>query len=100
MNELVHNLNYNKAVGANNVSNEMYCSSEKFINVLIHLIEVIINKAKTHILFNISIIKPLIKSDDKPNNDLNNLRPLAISDTIPNLVESALHLQIKKTARR
>ena len=95
---LPNNLNNGKAVGSNNVSNEMlrYCNSDKFRLVIIKLLELMINKAIAPIIFNLSILKPLIKCSTKPNNLLNNLRPLAISDTMPNLLESSLQLQLKK----
>ena len=37
--------------------------------------------------FNTSFIKPIIKVNKKPNSDLTNLRPIAISNTLAQLFE-------------
>lgn len=41
-------------------------------------------------VFNLSCIKPIIKDDKKPTDDINNIRPLAVSDCIANLFELVL----------
>lgn len=40
--------------------------------------------------FNIAIIKPLVKDDKKSNSDINNIRPISVSDTITNIYESLI----------
>ncbi|CAF0805401.1 unnamed protein product [Brachionus calyciflorus] len=47
-------------------------------------------------LFNISVIKPLLKDSKKSNDDLNNLRPVAISDVFANIYESILLQELEK----
>jgi len=47
-------------------------------------------------LFNISILKPLIKDETKGNNNINNLRPLSISDIYTNVFEKLILYEVKK----
>ncbi|CAF1011374.1 unnamed protein product, partial [Brachionus calyciflorus] len=90
--KLIKNLPNNKAVGISDVSYEMvkYANNQKLNGHLRAIFEAIINFQTMPYLFNISIIKPLIKDPKKPNNDITNLRPVAISDCLSNLFESIL----------
>ena len=45
--------------------------------------------------FNISIIKTIIKDKSKPLNDISNLRPVAVSDTLSNLYENIVLEKLK-----
>ena len=40
--------------------------------------------------FNVSLLKPILKSDSKPNDDFSNTRLVAISDAIQNLFERVM----------
>ncbi|CAF0958952.1 unnamed protein product [Brachionus calyciflorus] len=42
------------------------------------------------LLFNLSIIKPILKCKTKPNTDIDNIRPIAVSECLPNLYETIL----------
>ena len=46
--------------------------------------------------FNLSVIKPIIKDEKKESNDLSNIRPIAISDSLANLYERIILKEIKK----
>ena len=84
---LVENLPNGKSSGLSGVTYEMlkYSSSKHIFEYLTLLFEKMIQYQQVPYLFNISILKPIIKDTKKPNNDLNNLRPVAISDAISNL---------------
>jgi len=95
---LVNNLKNGKSTGFSGVSNEMmkngWCKT--ISNVLKELFEWMINTGTIPHLFNISILKPLIKDESKGNNNLNNLRPLSISDIYTNLFEKIILLEVQK----
>jgi len=46
--------------------------------------------------FNVSVLKPIIKNDKNPNDDISNTRPVAIS-SIQNLFERVLLMELNKT---
>lgn len=66
-----------------------------FNETLRYLFEWMINTANIPKLFNISILKPLIKDTTKGYNDVNNLRPLSISDAYTNIFEKLLLNELK-----
>lgn len=73
-----------------------YSSSKHIFEYLTLLFEKMIQYQQVPYLFNISILKPIIKDTNKPNNDLNNLRPVAISDAISNLYEAVLLRELER----
>lgn len=93
----ISNLSCGKSVGFSEVSNEMlkYSKSDQLIEYIKTIFEKMINHQVAPYLFNISILKPIIKDTTKANNDINNLRPLAISNVISNLYEALLLDQIE-----
>lgn len=60
------------------------------------IFEKIIRFKQIPYLFNVSIIKPLVKDSKKSNSDANNLRPVAISDSISNIFEAILLYELDK----
>ena len=50
----------------------------------------------TPFFFNIGIIKPLVKDTNKESYDLNNLRPITISDTLANVYENYMLSEIEE----
>ncbi|CAF1085401.1 unnamed protein product [Brachionus calyciflorus] len=67
-----------------------YAGNLKLYDQLRSIFEIIIQSQVTPYLFNVSIIKLLLKDPKKSNTDLSNQRPIAISDSISNLFESVL----------
>jgi len=96
---LINELKCGKSIGLRGVSNEMlkYCSSAKLVPVIARFYDCIINEQVLPIGFNVSVIKPILKSENKPNNDISNTRPVAISDAIQNLYERLLLWKLNKT---
>lgn len=86
-----------KATGFSCVSNEMmkngWCSIISM--VLKQIFEWMINTGSIPHLFNISILKPLIKDPTKGNDNLNNLRPLSISDIYTNVFEKLILTEVQ-----
>lgn len=76
-----------------------YCPSSKLIPLLARLYYFMINEQMQPEGFNVSIIKPLIKNDKKPNDDIGNTRPVAISDCLQNLFEKILLYEVIKGHR-
>ncbi len=78
-----------KAIGHRNVSNEMfkYANGDELSGVLKIMFETMINDGIVPNRLNISVIKPLIKDGKKSKSDINNVRPISISDTICTILE-------------
>ena len=87
-----------KAIGLRGVSYEMlkYGTTNSFIKFMTKFFNCIISDQIIPDVFNLSILKPIIKSNDKTSNDVNNLRPLAMSDAIANCFERIILNQIKQ----
>jgi hypothetical protein len=85
-------LKNNKAAGPSKLSNEAfkYITCAFIIWVIKYIFEQIINTGQMSELFNTGLITLLIKDSKKPNNDLGNLRPIMLSDTLANLFEKLI----------
>jgi hypothetical protein len=105
-------LSNNKAIGITGLSNEMLkyglvpnesTEEEKENDLLIESLSIIYKSmiCNQHVppLFNVSIIKPLVKDITKDTDSIGNLRGIAISDTIQNLYESVLEDAIRDEIR-
>ena len=94
---IIKNLKNGKAVGFSGVSNEMLKhGNTKVINATItYLMKWMINSATIPKLFNISILKPLIKDPSKGSNQLSNLRPLSISDLYTHIFEKLILIEVR-----
>ncbi|CAF1136071.1 unnamed protein product, partial [Brachionus calyciflorus] len=94
----ITSLRNGKSVGFGCVSNEMvkYTCSNDLVVILKTVFEKMINFQVVPYLFNISVLKPLVKCSKKSNKDINNLRPVSISDVITNLYEKILLNNIEK----
>ena len=79
----------NKTVGLRGVSNEMlkYCPSSMLASLIAEMFDCIVNEQIQPTAFNVSILKPIIKDEKQPNDQISNTRPVAISDSIQNLFE-------------
>jgi hypothetical protein len=93
---LISELKGGKAIGLRGVSNEMVknCPSSRFVPTLTRFFDCMINEQVLPIGINVSILKPILKSVNKPNDDISNTRPVAISDAIQNLYERLLLWEI------
>lgn len=67
-----------------------YCPSPKLASTIAKFFDNIINEQIQPLAFNVSILKPIIKDDNKPSGQISNTRPVAISDVIQNLFERVL----------
>ena len=96
--KMLNNLSLGKAVGIRGLSHEMlkYNGSETLTNVIAKLFDAMINFHVSPEIFNVAIIKPIIKDENKANDDINNIRPVAISDALANLYENLLLDRVKK----
>lgn len=95
---IINDLPNGKSARFREVTNEMfqYGMSKTLVNVTKNLLEKIIMFGKTPKFFNIGIIKPIIKDDQKSCNYLNNIRPITISDTISNIYEKVILAEREK----
>lgn len=100
--ETIGDLKNGNATSIRNVTNEMlkYCASQQLVHVLRRLFEIIVNEQVQPLGFNMSILKPIIKCDTKPSDDINNTRPFAISDCIQNFFEKILLSKINDKHRQ
>ncbi|CAF1005022.1 unnamed protein product, partial [Brachionus calyciflorus] len=95
---IINKLENNKSYGYAKVTNEMFKfgSHGKLLNLIALIFETIINHNVMPKNFNIGIVKLLVKDVKKDNSDINNLRPLTISDTLTNIFEKLLLKEILK----
>ena len=92
---IIKNLKNGKAVGFSGVSNEMLKNGNTSVinSTITYLMEWMLSTATIPKLFNISILKPLIKDQTKGSNQLSNLRPLSISDLSISIFSSKFEFQ-------
>jgi hypothetical protein len=97
--EIVNKLSNGKKAGFSGTTYEMfkYSENEKHISMLTLLLKIMIKEGVIPHLFNIAIVNPLIKDQDKGGRILTNLRPISISDAIPNIYESILLSRINRS---
>ncbi|CAF0747706.1 unnamed protein product [Brachionus calyciflorus] len=96
---IIKNLSSNKAAGYNKITNEMfkYGISEKLVDILKLVYESLINYNINLKEFNIGLVKLLVKDKSKDPSDINNLRPLTISDTITIIFEKVILSEIRNS---
>lgn len=88
---IIKGLKNNKSVGFSEVSNEMYKYGGETALLCVKLIlEKIFQFGKMPHLFNIVKILPIIKEENEDNGDINNIRPITISDTMSNIFEKVI----------
>ena len=95
--KIIKEISNGKSKGFAGAQPEMYkyAYSDELIDIISSIIEIMIRYTITPYLFNVGIIKPLVKDENKGGNDLNNLRPITISDTFANIYEKYMLLEIE-----
>jgi hypothetical protein len=106
--EKIKSLSNNKAIGLSGLSNEMLKNgisnstntqedqaNDPLVSSVATLFKSMIINQYVPNFFNFSIIKPLVKDANKDTDNINNLRGIAISDTLQNLYEAVLEDTIK-----
>ena len=88
-----------KAAGPNGITNEAfrYISLPYIILIIKFIIDYLLNTGKILRELNTGCIKPLIKDFKKSKKDLNNLRPIMLSDALTNFIEKVLLKMIERT---
>lgn len=86
----------NKGKGESGVTNEMlkYATNTSMVYVIHWLINTIITIGVIPDKLNLSIIKPLVKDENKSTMDMNNIRPISLSETLANVFEKVLLTEI------
>lgn len=69
--------------------------NQRIVIFLTIILNKIIESAKVPKDFNTAIIKPIIKDNSKSTNTSTNLRPVAVSDTNPNIFEKVCDVEVK-----
>lgn len=89
---MISELSCGKSVGLRGISHEMlkYCSAPSLHSLITDFYDLIINHQIQPTGFNTSILKPILKDYSKPNDEISNTRPVAISDALQNLFERVL----------
>ena len=77
--QIIKELPNGKSTGISGISNELikYGISERLLESLKIMFEKMIQCSSVPYLFNVAIIKPLIKSGKKSSEDINNIRPVS-----------------------
>ena len=90
--QILDNLKSGKAPGLNGLAAEAFKYGK--CTQLIFLIQLIIAKMFRHNviphLFNVGLIMPIVKDSEEDPNNIANIRPITISDTIANIYERVL----------
>ena len=96
--KIIGKLPNQKAMGFSETSNEMlkYGCIETLSNIIATVFETMISMKIVPYFFNIGKIKPLIKNKTENLSDINNIRPITISDTIANIFEKYILHEIEK----
>jgi endonuclease/exonuclease/phosphatase family metal-dependent hydrolase len=93
---IIKSLKNNKSVGFGEVSNEMYKYGGETMLFCVKLImEKIFEFGKMPHFFNIGKIIPIIKDEKGETDDMNNIRPITISDTLSNIFEKIVISEIE-----
>jgi hypothetical protein len=92
INKHIDNLKNKKACGFNQIENEAYKLAPRDITVRVIkiLFETIINHKLKPELLNIGVLCPIIKDNKAANNDLNNIRPITLSEPLAIILEGYL----------
>jgi hypothetical protein len=89
--------NLTKCLGFDGTSAFMFlkCKSKILINSLVFLFNCIINTNIFPHEFNVTLIKPILKDNKKGDDDLNNVRPISISNFISQLFERIFLIRLE-----
>ncbi|RNA11297.1 hypothetical protein BpHYR1_016164 [Brachionus plicatilis] len=89
-----------KSSGFSEASNEMfkYGTSNTLIHLISALIEKIIYSRIIPSFFNVGKISPIIKDPNKSKSDYNNVRPITVSDTLTNICEKIVLIELDITS--
>ncbi len=92
INRYITNLKNNKAPGFTKIENEAYkyAPRDPTILMLKTLLETIINYRLAPELINVGVLSPIIKDVKSSPSDINNLRPITLSEPIAIILESYL----------
>jgi hypothetical protein len=97
---IVKTLRNNKAIGFAEVSNEMIKhGGEKILYFIKLILEKVFQFGKFPHFFNVGKIIPILKDSKASASDINNTRPITISDTLSNIFEKIALLEIERSQR-
>jgi hypothetical protein len=97
---IVNDLENNKSIGIQEVSNEMIKNSpNKLVDILLVIIQLLINFGCIFENFNVSIIKPIIKDVNKALDSVGNIRPISVSNVFHTIMEKWILSKILETYR-
>ncbi|CAF0916677.1 unnamed protein product [Brachionus calyciflorus] len=99
INEVIDCIANSKSSGFGGVSNEIlkYSGSNFVTKIVKTLFEKMVNYQTMPYYFNVSILKTILNDKKKPNDDISNLKPVAISDAYANIFETII---LKKLERQ
>ena len=97
--KIMEELPNNKAIGFAEVTNEMfkYSCIEEITIIVSEIIKQMIRFGEMPYFFNVGKIMPIIKDDKESNSELNNIRPITVSDVLANIFEKYVchHIELK-----
>jgi hypothetical protein len=99
VNRIIRELENGKSPGHLGVENEMikYANSSTLTKVIVRILDLLINEGQHSMIYNIGIIKPIIKDPNGDSTSIDNIRPITVSDWISNIFEKIVleHLMSK-----
>jgi len=98
---IMSSLNTNCAIGFTGIPNECfkYGIGPNTVKLIKIILETYMNYDIRPKLFNVGLVKIIVKDPNKDLNDPNNLRPITISDTITILFEKLIIMELNKTQK-
>jgi retron-type reverse transcriptase len=95
--KIMKNLANNKAMGAAGVVNEHYKYGPDHVlnEIVAGIFQLMINYQYMPYFFNVGIVKPIIKDASQSCSAINTMRPLTISDTLANIYEKYMLVEVE-----
>ena len=104
MDKVFKEMSNSQAKGRDNISNFILKKSETPLlkQVLLKFFNTMLNYLVTPVNLNISIIRPILKDQNKSSQEINNIRPISISNSLSQILEKLILIkspQLLKTSR-
>jgi hypothetical protein len=87
--QIIKELPNGKSIGFTEISNEMIknASQPEIVSIITTLLKEIVKSGEIPYFFNVGKILPLVKNDKENCQDMNNIRPITVSDVLANIFE-------------
>ena len=101
MSVIMGELGNNKSPGMNGLRNELfkYGNDSYLVEYISDMLEKSINNGVILLKFDVGLIRTIIKNKEESNSDINNSRPITLSETLSAIFEEIVRQELKKVER-